>query len=60
MKEAIRKKIEPKVPLIKYNNPNPKEIRKSLYIFNLKFKKLLYKDLFIFLIYHYISIQRNL
>tara|TARA_B100000161_G_scaffold234700_1_gene183734 strand:+ start:530 stop:778 length:249 start_codon:yes stop_codon:yes gene_type:complete len=30
MKEAIRKKIETKVPLMKYNNPNPKEIRKNL------------------------------
>ena len=59
MEEINRKIIEPKVPLIEYNSPNPKKIRKSLYVFNFKFKKLLFKDI-IYLIYHYKLIQRNL
>ena len=38
--EINRKIIEPRVPLIKYNKPNPKKIRKSLYVFNFKSKKI--------------------
>ena len=59
MEEINRKIIEPKVLLIEYNNPNPKKIRKSLYVFNFKFKKKPFKNI-IYSIYHYKLIQRNL